>query len=431
MDHLKRLEQEIRKCVKCGACRAYCPVFSVTGREPVSARGKVALARAALSGEIGLDARTRSDMSKCLLCGKCVEKCANEVPTDLIVLAAREALARKRGATLFQRMVGFLLRNRKLLTGGASLASLVSPLLFRKVPATSGLRLRFPLPFVGGQRHVPKIAARPFQSRHPEIITGKPGKPRIVYFVGCMTNFIYPEIGEAAVALLKSLGCTIILPRDQQCCGFPALSGGDMETFRELAEKNLAALEGHDADYIMTACASCGGALHRMYPHVLGGRFPELAERFDALARKAVDATELLMKLGLEPGAGAAGSAMQLTYHDPCHLRARGIVRQPRELLQALSGVRLVAMKDADACCGLGGTFTIHHYGPSMAINTTKTEAIRASGADTVATGCPGCMLQLSDGLHRAGARVRVQHTLEILARSLAKRPSENVDEKS
>jgi len=226
MDPLKRLENELKNCVKCGACRAHCPVFTAVGREPVSARGKIALARAALSGQLSLDARTRDVMSKCLLCGRCVEKCANDVPTDLIILAAREAVARKRGTTLFHRLVGFFLRNRAFLSGGATLVSLFGPLLFRKVPASSGLRLRFPLPFIGGQRHFPKIAAKPFLARHPEIIPGEPGRPRIVYFVGCMTNFIYPEIGEAAVTLLKSLGCTIIIPKDQQCCGFPALSGG-------------------------------------------------------------------------------------------------------------------------------------------------------------------------------------------------------------
>ncbi|MDD2319499.1 MAG: (Fe-S)-binding protein [Geobacteraceae bacterium] len=429
MDPLKRLEQEIKKCVKCGACRAYCPVFSVTGREPVSARGKVALARAALSGDIRLDARTRSDMSKCLLCGKCVEKCANEVPTDLIVLAAREALARKQGKTLFHRMMGFLLRNRTLLTGGASLVSLLTPLLFRRIPASSGLRLRFPLPFVGGRRHVPKLAAKPFLARHSEVIPGEPGKPRIVYFVGCMTNFIYPEIGEAAVALLKSLGCTIIIPSDQQCCGFPALSGGDMDTFRELAEKNLSALESHAPDYIMTACASCGSAFHRMYPRVLGERLPALAERFRALAEKTVDAAELLQKLGLHPRQPAGMPVQDITYHDPCHLRSRGVVRQPRELLRALPDLCLVEMKDADACCGLGGTFTVHHYGTSLGINARKTAAIKASGAQTVVTGCPGCMLQLSDGLHQAGSKARVLHTLEILARSLLKK--EHVDPSS
>lgn len=420
MDSLKRLENEMKNCVKCGACRAHCPVFTAVGREPVSARGKIALARSALSGQLNLDARTREVMSKCLLCGRCVEKCANDVPTDLIVLAVREALLRKKGATLFNRMVGFLLRNRSLLSGGVSLTSLLGPLLFRKVPASSGLRLRFPLPFIGGQRHFPKLAAKPFLTRHPEIIVGGAGRPRIIYFVGCMTNFIYPEIGEAAVALLKSLGCTIIIPKNQQCCGFPSLSGGDLDTFRELAERNLAALEKHQADYIMTACASCGGAFHRMYPGVLGDRYPDLAERFQALSEKAVDASVLLQKLGLHPAWGA-NTLTSVTYHDPCHLRSRGIVHQPRELLRAVPGLRFVEMQKADACCGLGGTFTVHHYRTSMAINNPKTAAITSTGVQAVVTGCPGCMLQLSDGLQQAGSRTRVLHTLEILARNLSK----------
>lgn len=420
MNPLKRLEKELKNCVKCGACRAHCPVFSAVGREPVSARGKIALARSALAGQLDLDARTREVMSKCLLCGKCLEKCANGVPTDLIVLAAREALHRKAGATLFNRLVGFLLRNRSLLSGGASLASLLGPLLFRKVPASSGLRLRFPVPFIGGQRHFHKLATKPFLARHPEIIAGRAGRPRIIYFVGCMTNFMYPEIGEAAVALLKSLGCTIIIPKNQECCGFPALSGGDLDTFRELAVRNLLALEKHQADYIMTACASCGGAFHRMYPRVLGDRYPDLTERFQALSEKAVDAAVLLQKLGLHPDQGS-NPLSSVTYHDPCHLRSRGIVHQPRELLREMPGLSLVEMSKADSCCGLGGTFTVHHYRTSMEINRPKTAAIMSAGVQAVVTGCPGCMLQLSDGLQKAGSRTRVLHTLEILARNLSK----------
>ncbi|MHC1696542.1 MAG: (Fe-S)-binding protein [Geobacteraceae bacterium] len=258
----------------------------------------------------------------------------------------------------------------------------------------------------------------PFLSRHPEIIQGEPDRPRIVYFVGCMTNFLYPEIGEAAVALLKSLGCTVIIPKNQHCCGFPALSGGDLDTFRELALKNLAALEDHQPDYIMTACASCGGAFHRMYPRVLGERYPDVAERFRALSEKTVDAAVLLQKLGFSPDQDVA-PLQTVTYHDPCHLRSRGIAGQPRELLRAVPGLSLVEMPKADSCCGLGGTFTVHHYGTSMAIDSQKTAAIKSTGVQTVVTGCPGCMLQLSDGLQQAGSRARVRHTLEILARSL------------
>jgi glycolate oxidase iron-sulfur subunit len=232
LDPLKRVEKELKKCVKCGACRAHCPAFTAFQREPATARGKIALAQHLLKGDITLDDATYAAMSKCLLCGSCVEKCPNEVPTDEIVIFAREALAERRGLTTFHKAVSRVIGNRKLMNMGTLAASILGPLFFRKVPATSGLRLRFPLPFVGGKRHIPSIARKPFMERHPEVIHGEPGKPRIVYFVGCMTNFVYTEVGEAALALFRHLGCTVIIPKEQQCCGLPGMSGGDLKTVR-------------------------------------------------------------------------------------------------------------------------------------------------------------------------------------------------------
>lgn len=419
MDPLKIIENEIKKCVKCGACRAHCPVFGALKREPAAARGKVALARALLSGGLELDDRTYLDMSNCLLCGSCVEKCANDVPTDEIVIAVRAALAQSRGLTTFHRVIGRLIRNRKLMNTGAAMAAIMSPLFFRKVPATSGLRLRFPLPFVGNKRHIPRIARKPFLERHPEVIPGQPGKPTVVYFVGCMTNFIYTGIGEAAIALLTYLGCTVIIPKEQQCCGLPGISGGDLDTLRYLAEKNLAALEKYKADYIMTACASCGAALDKYYPAVLGKRHPELLPRFQAIAGKTVDASALLQQLGLHPVEMGEGDEIRITYHDPCHLRTRGITQQPRELLRAAPGVSLTEMEGSDNCCGLGGTFNVYHYDTSMRINAGKSDAIEMTGAEVVVTGCPGCMMQLADGLKQRGAKTGVMHTLELLARGI------------
>lgn len=419
MDTLKKVEKEIKKCVKCGACRAHCPVFGELKREPASARGKVALARALLSGCLALDDRTYLDMSNCLLCGSCVEKCANDVPTDEIVIAARVALAQSRGLTTFHRAIGRLIRNRKLMNTGAVMAALMSPLFFRKVPATSGLRLRFPMPFIGNKRHIPRIAGKPFLERHPEVIPGQPGKPAVVFFAGCMINFIYTGVGEAALALLTHLGCTIIIPKEQQCCGLPGMSGGDLATLGYLAEKNLAALEKFEADYIMTACASCGAALHKYYPVIPGKRHPELLPRFRTIADKTVDAAVLLQKLGLQPAGTGNGDEIRITYHDPCHLRTRGINQQPRELLRAVRGVCLTEMEGSDTCCGLGGTFNVYHYDTSMRINAGKSAAIAKTCAEAVVTGCPGCMMQLADGLKQRGAKTGVMHTLEILARSI------------
>ncbi len=419
VDPLKRVENELKKCVKCGACRAHCPAFATFGKEPAVARGKVALAQHLLKGDIELDDATYTAMSKCLLCGSCVEKCPNDVPTDEIVMTAREALSGQRGLTTFHTAVGRVIRNRTLMKFGAAAARILGPLFFRKVPETSGLRLRFPLPFVGGKRHIPPLAKKPFMDRHPEVIPGEPGKPRIVYFVGCMTNFCYPQVGEAALALFRHLGCTVIIPKNQQCCGLPGMSGGDLDTVRGLAEKNLAELERYEADYIMTACATCGGALHKFYPNLVGKRHPELAARLKAIADKTVDASQLLQILGLNPEETGAGDSMRITYHDPCHLRTRAITRQPRELLRGAPGVELAEMEGADKCCGLGGTFNVYHYESSLAINQMKSASIIKTGAEAVVTGCPGCMMQLSDGLKQRGNRTRVMHTLEILARAI------------
>jgi glycolate oxidase iron-sulfur subunit len=418
---LERVEQELKKCVKCGACRAHCPAFATFGKEPAVARGKIALAQHLLKGDIELDDATYSAMSKCLLCGSCVEKCPNNVPTDEIVMVAREALSNQRGLTTFHSAVGRVIANRSLMKFGAAAARILGPLFFRKVPETSGLRLRFPLPFVGGKRHIPPLAKKPFLERHPEVIPGEPGKPRIVYFVGCMTNFCYPQVGEAALALFRHLGCTVIIPKNQQCCGLPGMSGGDLDTVRELAEANLAALEKYEADYIMTACATCGGALHKFYPNLIGKRHPALAARLKAVADKTVDAAQLLHKLGLKPEETGAGNEVRITYHDPCHLRTRAITSQPRELLRGASGIELAEMEGADKCCGLGGTFNVYHYESSLAINKMKSAAIIKTGAQAVATGCPGCMMQLSDGLKQHGSSVQVVHTLQVLARRLLK----------
>jgi glycolate oxidase iron-sulfur subunit len=420
-DPLKRIEAYLKKCVKCGACRANCPAFAVFGRETAVARGKIALIQHLLKDDIQLDEQTYQAMSKCLLCGSCVEKCPNGVPTDEIIIAAREALARRRGLTTFHAAVGQVLKNRSVMKMGAKMAAILGPLFFKKIPETSGLRLRFPLPFVGNKRYIPALAKKSFLERHPEVLAGEPGKPRIVFFVGCMSNFVYTGLAEAALVLFRHLGCTVIIPKGQQCCGLPAMSGGDLGTVRELAEKNLQALEKYEADYIMSACATCGGALHRFYPLVVGKRNPEIKARLEAVAAKTVDASQLLERLGLDTSVTGSGAAMKITYHDPCHLRSRGLTSQPRKLLKSAGGIELVEMEGADRCCGLGGTFNVYHYDSSLTINQAKTAAIVNTGAEAVVTGCPGCMMQLEDGLKQDGRTVKVLHTLELIARSLGK----------
>jgi len=414
LKELKDFEEQIHQCVKCGACQAHCPVFGEKKRESVVARGKVALAHALLDKDLALDDRFVADMSQCLLCGSCYDKCPNLVPTDEIVMAARREIAARKGLSSFGKGLATVLKHPKLMNIGAKCGAAFSKLLFKKVPEQSGLRLRFPMPFVTQDRTIPEIAAKPFRERHPEFIPGAADRPTVLFFTGCMVNYMYPQIGEALLQILKFMGINVWIPNDQGCCGLPAISAGAGDTVEQLAAANLGAFRRRPVDHIITACASCNAGI--------GKHFGEMGAEEHGHAAKVMDILDFLVKQGLPQQLAALPRKevfQRVTYHDPCHLRTQGITRQPRQLLQALPSVQFVEMVGADRCCGLGGTFSVYHYDTTKKIGRHKADGIRQSNTDLVATACPGCMMQLQDTINHAGLPQRTIHVLELIARDL------------
>ncbi len=417
MAKLKDLEayrEEIEQCVKCGACRAHCPVFSVGKSEGHVARGKVALAHSLLEGEIGLEAKFLEDMSQCLLCGSCCGQCPNKVPTEEIVAATRRRIAEQQGLTAFGKGVAAVLGRPKLMNLMAKSGGTLSTLLFKKLPDNSGLRLRFPAPYLEQGRTLPPITAKPFRERVPEIIIGDPLQPTVIFFTGCGINYMYPAIGEAFLRALRFLDVTIIIPKDQACCGLPAVSAGAATTVEKLAEQNLAALSRYPGDYIVTACASCSSGLGKLYP--------EMGVEFEGFSAKVMDIFVFLARHGLPEKLAAlpkAANPVRVTYHDPCHLRNQGITKEPRAILKTLPQVDFVEMADAGSCCGLGGTYSVYHYETSKQIGARKAVNIASSGAELVATDCPGCIMQLQDSINHANRTQRSIHILELLAEAL------------
>jgi glycolate oxidase iron-sulfur subunit len=406
--------EEIEQCVKCGACRAHCPVFGAERREGRVARGKVALSQAVLDGEIDFDARVMEDLSQCLLCGSCCAGCPNKVPTEEIVAAARRRIAEEKGLSTFGKGVAAVLGRPKLMNVLAKSGGKLSGLLFRKLPNDSGLRLRFPAPYLESGRTLPPITPRPFRERVPERIEGQSGRPRVAFFTGCGVNYMYPAVGEAFLRALKFLGCTVIIPKDQACCGLPAVSAGAGSTVESLAEQNLAALTREPVDFILTACASCNAGLGKVYADLEG--------EYTELAAKTRDVFVFLIEQGLAEKLAELPKRdhrKKVTYHDPCHLRTRGITREPRAVLQALPQVEYVEMANAGTCCGLGGTYSVYHYENSKKIGAQKAAHIADSGAELVATDCPGCIMQLQDSINHAGGKARAVHILELLNEAL------------
>jgi len=418
MTELKKLEDyrdEIAQCVRCGACQAHCPVYLETGREGSSARGKIVLAAAVLDGKATLDERMREEIGLCLLCGSCVVKCPNHAPTDAIVGALRRRFTETRGLTAIGKGVAALTGSKSLLKTLLKGADLLSPLLFKKIPETSGLRLRFS-PELLRERSLPPIPERNLFARVPEFLEGDADKPTVGVFAGCALTYLYPQVGELLVRLPHSLGYSVFTPRDQGCCGMPALSSGNGPLIDKLADANLKAFNGRKIEAVLTGCASCHGMLAGHYAENSG----------NPLGAELVDIHVFLAGNGLIERLAALPKwekRIRATYHDPCHLRGAGVVRQPRDLLRALPQIEFVEMEDAGLCCGLGGTFTAAHPDLSRSIGDRKLQGLQASGATLIASGCPGCILQLQDIVDRAGLPVRAVHTLELIQQALVEPP--------
>lgn len=410
---LKDFEKVIRECVKCGVCQAHCPTYLVGKREGAVARGKVALAAALLDGDVELEEQLQQDISMCLMCGSCVNKCPNKVPTNEIVGAIRREITDNQGLSLIGKGVSTLLGSRGLMKAISKSGALFSPLVLKKVPETSGLRLRFPVP-VMKDRTVPKLAFRNLFDRVPEFTEGQPDKPVIGFFAGCSISYAYPEIGRIMVSILQRMGYSIYVPRAQQCCGIPALSSGNGKLVEELAKANVSAFAQRKVQHIITACASCNGGI--------GEYYQTMKADYDDFTDKVIDFSVFLRNEGLfEELAGMEKwpERAKVTYHDPCHLKTQGITKEPRELLRSLPNVDFVEMESAATCCGLGGTFSVYHYEASKAIGARKVSGLRESGAELIATACPGCIMQLQDIINHADLKVRAVHILELMAEAL------------
>lgn len=237
---------------------------------------------------------------------------------------------------------------------------------------------------------------------------------RVGLFVTCLVDLMRPRIGFAALKLLESAGCEVVVPLSQTCCGQPAYNSGDTPAARMLAEKVLNEFSG--VDYVVAPSGSCAGMIRTHYP----GMFlddPALAERVASLCARTYELTDFLvsvLKLDSVPGSLRG----KITYHDSCAgLRELGVKEQPRALLRKMPGLDIVEMNGAEECCGFGGTFSVKFGAVSSRIAEKKCLNIQAAGADAVVLGDLGCMLNIEGRLRRMGdEKTQVLHVAEVLA---------------
>ncbi len=238
---------------------------------------------------------------------------------------------------------------------------------------------------------------------------------RVGLFVTCLVDLFRPSVGFAAVKLLEDAGCTVAVPRAQTCCGQPAYNSGDQASARAIAAQVIEAFEGFD--HVVAPSGSCAGMLRQHYPALLADD-PALAPRARHLAERSHELISFLTDvLGVTAAAVPARYDGIVTYHDACSgLRELGIQAQPRKLLGSVRGLELSELKDADICCGFGGTFCVKYPDISNAMVAKKTANIEASGAEVLLAGDLGCLMNMAGKLKRQGSSIEVRHVAEVLA---------------
>ncbi len=419
---LRDVAEAIAACNRCGSCQAVCPVYAESVVETDVARGKVQLAAGVLEGSLPPDAETASALATCTTCMACHVVCPSGVEVARIVTAARAAVAEANGLPWLKRALFAGVRRPSLVRAAAEAAARLQGAAFTSTADRELRRLRFPYGLVA-RRLYPPLAVEPFPFVRAAPHEGaarsagresRAERPRALFFPGCMVTFVYPDIGHAAVSVMRRAGATVLTPPAYACCGFPLEAHGDLAGAKQLARHQLDQLAHLDFDHLVAACPTCVSSFVHRYVRLLADE-PAYVARAARLAERAYDVTSYLVDvLRLEP---TGSLSADVTYHDPCHLvRGLGVRGQPRRLLDGVTGLRVMEMDEPARCCAGAGSFALTHAELSIAIGARKAADIVGTGADVVATACPGCKMQLADVLFRAGERRPVVHVVELLA---------------
>lgn len=409
-------EEEYLNCIRCGLCLAVCPTYRVYKNETASPRGRVTLARKGLDGTLELSSNLFEQMDACLDCLACNDICPVGIrPADLAI-AMRQVQAKDHPARWKDLLFdGIVARPNRLEAATAALRFYQGTGL-RKLVEISGMRKKLPNRLRDLEGMLPRQPLRPLRKHLPEIVPPR-GESlyRVGFFLGCAQNVFFADESAATVRVLTRNHCTVITPRDSVCCGMPASGFGRDDLARKQAKINIALFEKIDCDVIVTDCATCGSKL-RDYGKMLASE-EGWADRATVFSARVRDISEFLLSIPLEKPKGRIDA--RVTYHDPCHLRrAQKVWQQPRQLLQMIDGIDFVELPESDWCCGSAGHQLITHYSTSTAILDRKMDNLAATGAEWVASGCPGCQMQLTTGIKRNELSVKVTHPVVMLDRA-------------
>ncbi len=395
-------------CVHCGLCLPACPTYRATGRERSSPRGRVYLMRGVAEGKIPLGELVAEEAYLCLGCRACETACPSGVRYGELIEETRAEVER-----------------RGLRSGRAK--DLERLALRHVIPHRRRLRALLRLTGWAQRLGLDRLAAKALPERLAGLVEGAPRVPRhrlplpvsmsaqgerrglVALFSGCVMPELYGGVHHATLRVLAANGYDTAIPPDQGCCGALHAHAGDPEFARELAAQNIEAFDRPGIEAIIVNSAGCGASMREV-----GQWLPGAGEPFAAAVR---DVLEFLDEVGLRPP--PPGFEARVAYDDPCHLvHGQGVRDAPRRILEAIPGLTLVAHRDPTSCCGAAGIYNLTHPEMSQTVLDRKLDALQETEVDYVATGNPGCLMQLERGLRQRGHRAQVVHPVELLDRA-------------
>ncbi|TMD59746.1 MAG: 4Fe-4S dicluster domain-containing protein [Chloroflexi bacterium] len=401
---------ELSTCISCGLCLNDCPTFRVLGDEADSPRGRIALMRTLVSVRGTPDPSLVEHLEACLVCRACETACPSGVPFGILMEGAREILHERVRPPLLARLalrigLGTVADPRRL--GLATrLVRLYQRLGVRALAHRLGL---VPRALRDAEALLPARIDAAYELRDEPAIGEE--RHHIAFFAGCVMRTAFGATDRATVRVLRKNGCRVLVPRAQVCCGALHAHAGEADGSRALARRNIEAFEASGATIILVNAAGCGAQL-KGYGVLLrdDAAWRDRAERFAVRVR---DVTEFLAANFV---ASPRPLRLRVAYQDACHLaHGQKVRRQPRALLAAIPQVTIVELGDGERCCGSAGTYNLTHRDVADELGQMKASAIRNVNPDVVVTANPGCLLQISAHLERAGARIPVRHIMDLL----------------
>jgi glycolate dehydrogenase iron-sulfur subunit len=399
-------------CVHCGLCLSACPTYLETGAEADSPRGRIYLMKGIEQGAVPLSTDVVRHLDLCLGCRACETACPSGVEYGALIEGARRHLAveapRSAGDRWKRRLLARWLPEAERL---APLADLLRLAVRLGLPRLAGAPWA-PL----GLRRLAALAPDAARGRRPRAILEPAGPPRatVALLTGCVSQVLFARVNELTARLLALAGYRVVVPRGQVCCGALSAHLGEARDAERRARRNVNVFLRAEPDFVVTNAAGCG-AMMREYGRWLRAD-TSYASAAHRLAGKVRDVTQLL---AAAPLPAKHPVSARVAYHDACHLaHGQGVRAEPRALLRAIPGVELVELADGEICCGSAGSYNLTEPDMAWRLGERKAAAVLASGADMVAAGNPGCILQIRAALRLRGRDLPVLHPVEILARA-------------